>query len=562
MDADRATKAGVKTAPARAPVAPHAPGPDLSRAGMLAALQRHAGNQAVAGLLGAPDTEPSSGGEVVQRDLAGDVRGKLEYGVFGNWVITDEKATAALRMLEGASQAERNVVLWALGSKLVSRLLDNLPDGAKAGNTFTQLVMFLGPVGAQPYLRAINRAGAWGWITTGEQVGQFLQFVQGLEPTERMQFLGKVNATGDWRRLVALALPAHHVAYLIPWLNTLGVGEAINITNKVLIRGLFNNSPDTEFATLKRCIEVRFNLRVGGTLDPSETPIEWEAKGLRRVFPVLEALPPQHVSENQTLDHFTRYAQAGGGSASGFYSSGRKEGAMGYGPEALGSANTAADVGDALRGVNRFDKVVRHEVGHAVDERMGWSAGSEPASAARGGWKQYGANYQQVATEMIAAANGGLTTELTATQRAEVIAIFQTAMANRAPATAATQVRAKAWYRRLRTAKRATVMADPAFNALRAAFNNPWYREAGGGPHLGDHIYEESYANDWNRYRHDTRGRKVSTYQYRAPGEWFAEAYAAYYEPDDRGRGAKLNDNDPATKTYFDTTVHTVGTTP
>jgi hypothetical protein len=55
---------------------------------------------------------------------------------------------------------------------------------------------------------------------------------------------------------------------------------------------------------------------------------------------------------------------------------------------------------------------------------------------------------------------------------------------------------------------------------------------------------------------HDARKRQVSNYQFRAPGEWFAEAYAAYYQPDPRGRGARLADADKPTKEWFDRNVH------
>lgn len=34
-----------------------------------------------------------------------------------------------------------------------------------------------------------------------------------------------------------------------------------------------------------------------------------------------------------------------------------------------------------------------------------------------------------------------------------------------------------------------------------------------------------------DRRKQSTRSRKVSTSQCRAPGEWFTEAYAAYYTP-------------------------------
>ena len=44
-------------------------------------------------------------------------------------------------------------------------------------------------------------------------------------------------------------------------------------------------------------------------------------------------------------------------------------------------------------------------------------------------------------------------------------------------------------------------------------------------------VYQEGYldGNRWYSYRYAARGQGISGYQFRAPGEWFAELYAAYY---------------------------------
>ena len=57
-----------------------------------------------------------------------------------------------------------------------------------------------------------------------------------------------------------------------------------------------------------------------------------------------------------------------------------------------------------------------------------------------------------------------------------------------------------------------------------------WYRS---GDHAacthGPRIYQESYEGTWVSYPASKRAAKVSNYQFRAPGEWFAELYALYY---------------------------------
>lgn len=47
---------------------------------------------------------------------------------------------------------------------------------------------------------------------------------------------------------------------------------------------------------------------------------------------------------------------------------------------------------------------------------------------------------------------------------------------------------------------------------------------------VGGRIYQESYPDKWWSYSLAARGTAVSEYQFRAPGEWFAEAYSAFYE--------------------------------
>jgi hypothetical protein len=55
---------------------------------------------------------------------------------------------------------------------------------------------------------------------------------------------------------------------------------------------------------------------------------------------------------------------------------------------------------------------------------------------------------------------------------------------------------------------------------------------------LGDRVFHEAYPNWWVSYNLDARKQGISGYQFRAPGEWFAELYAAYYS-------GKLKPNHP-----------------
>jgi hypothetical protein len=45
----------------------------------------------------------------------------------------------------------------------------------------------------------------------------------------------------------------------------------------------------------------------------------------------------------------------------------------------------------------------------------------------------------------------------------------------------------------------------------------------------GGRIYHEAYDGYWVSYLWASRSQAISAYQFRAPGEWFAELYAAYH---------------------------------
>ena len=197
-----------------------------------------------------------------------------------------------------------------------------------------------------------------------------------------------------------------------------------------------------------------------------------------------------------------------------------------------------------------------HETGHAVDAEMGWSAGPEPAKPERGGWKIYGANYNNCANDMVDDSGGAIKT-LTPAQRNDVINEMANSMGNRSVQNLEENISKLPWFGGLAAATRRAVLRDRSLNAIEIGLNQPWFKTEDGGENLGGHIYQEAYPNDWARYRQEARSRKVSQYQFRKSGEWFAEAYAFYYTPDPRGKGAKLADSDPDTKRYFDAHVDT-----
>lgn len=339
------------------------------------------------------------------------------------------------------------------------------------------------------------------------------------------------------------------------WVAGLKKGAGLARGQKSALKKLFASTPDGSVDRLKKMFETRWNVKTGA--DTTEANgVEWDAPGLRRSFAVLDKLPASHVEGNKDFKKYLRYDD-GKGMGGGYFQGSTGVVSMDYtSGQATMDQKNVSEAGDPLNGVNRFDKVVRHEVGHAVDKRMGWSDGSEPATDGRGGWKTYGSSFGTVASEMIAASAGGIA-GLTADQKTDVVADMTWCVANKAGSSLLGRLKARGWWAGLEAGVKTDVENDQVLRALKYALvgKSPWYKAPNGGIALGGRVYQESYGNDWSSYKASTRSRKVSQYQFRAPGEWFAEAYGAYYEPG-ASRGGTLKASDPSTKKYFDDVVH------
>jgi hypothetical protein len=479
-------------------------------------------------------------GLTVQRDVIDDVREKLSYGLF-DWVITDAEAMEALALLGTIPTAALGNELSRLGSKYITRLFDNLPDAAKTGEIYQRVVQALGSAGVVPYARNLLSYGLFDWVITDAEVTRIFNTFINLQAAAREQFLMDLDAAGRLDRLISNANTGHHALYIRPWIATLTRG-VLNQQQRRILRTIVRETTKDAIETLKLATETRFNVTVGGTTIPRQNPVEWDPSLMRQAYLILEELPEAHVARNKELlrlGQFREVAASGGIMTGGLYS-----------PQEVALNIEISDVRTTLI----------HEVGHAVDEEMGWSSGPEPAKPTRGGWKTYyrgTAGYRNCAQEMVDDSGGAIKTALTLVQRQGVINEMATSMINRSVRDLESNIRKLAWFGGLAAARQRTVLADRTFDALRIGLRTPWFNARNGGEHLGDHVYQESYENRWVRYRHEARSRKVSLYQFRDPGEWFAEAYEFYYRPDPRGRGAKLADKDPDTKKYFDTNVHT-----
>ena len=94
-----------------------------------------------------------------------------------------------------------------------------------------------------------------------------------------------------------------------------------------------------------------------------------------------------------------------------------------------------------------------------------------------------------------------------------------------------------------------TLSIRKAADALRIAQLSPFLLADGGPIVINGRVYQFDHYGTWVSYLKAARKNVVSNYQFSSPGEWFAEAYAAYYTPAGDPAREKLS---PETRRFFD----------
>ncbi|MBM1689870.1 hypothetical protein [Sulfitobacter geojensis] len=294
-----------------------------------------------------------------------------------------------------------------------------------------------------------------------------------------------------------------------------------------------------EASVQRRVMAVAFEARFGCKLDLKEadtagtiTDVDRDgqklpAANIRRFYDVMSKLPESNTLDNDSMLTFEQVGGKGLGSA---YNTQEKRVMMRDGDEAesrvygisieheIGEIDEDAipKPGQARTG---FSWNTLHEVGHAVDDKLGYMKKHGERLA---GWKVYGANVKEPATAIADQFKFD----------ADYVAEYMMGAAGRKmPVPDPVGCDGEEWRRRMEECRN---FVDRAREG-----NKPWLSASvAAACAIGNYTYVESYEGDWARYSTDQRKYAVSGYQFRAPGEWFSEIYAAVASD-------RLNDNHP-----------------
>jgi hypothetical protein len=448
-----------------------------------------------------------------------------------DWVVSDADAMDVLAIYAGLDDAALTAAVAFANQTTIACLMDNMPEEGRSAPGFEKLASKL----------SITQL-----MVSKDALSDSIFFADEEEATSNAlvsSMLTTADETGG-------AIRTMDILSTFPDAATLSSEQQAQLSN------IFHTADDR--GVWEKAFEVRFGVDINETSRTMRARLgerveDWTRESLTRVWEVLAALPTSHVAGNTDLVSLVRiettkrddHREAGGNAGTGGWYCGTHNTVGMHVGDDLDRENNADD-GDPLNGVTRFDKVVRHEIGHAVDAQLNFmsSRGSEEKF---GGWEAHGNDWMTILDVAMAAFG------CPAEDAGSLVPPMEQIEEGLEKATLS-----RNWEHFTDEIFDTELMSHPLVEGLKSGIEgSPWY--AG---HLGmkieDKIYVLSYRNNWHSFVAKTHAQKVSTYQFRAPGEWFAEAYAAYYDPASNGEGALLGRVNSAAKRDFDSTVHPI----
>ncbi|MEM6310854.1 MAG: hypothetical protein AAF754_12465 [Pseudomonadota bacterium] len=306
--------------------------------------------------------------------------------------------------------------------------------------------------------------------------------------------------------------------------------------------------------TSREVVKVAFKLRFGCEIDnfdnkdlapaSEDTDDTQPGPNIVAFYQAMQDLPPSHTTENVSMGQFSIIEDGEQGS---FYRGKEQRVVMREGdanisaPYPFGSEEAVGSPDDATTDEERkeleacqpantdpvtfFNWNTLHEVGHAVDDQNGFMD-KRAGQAAFGGWVEYGLDIAPVAQKFADKFE----------YDKDYIADYMAKKSNIVPAT---KPGGEACTDEQWEARRVAVCAHIDMAQEK---KNPWESmSVAKNLAIDGVVYQESYPYKWTSYKLAARSKGITGYQFRAPGEWFSELYAAYHS-------GKLKNGNPAVK--------------
>jgi hypothetical protein len=171
--------------------------------------------------------------------------------------------------------------------------------------------------------------------------------------------------------------------------------------------------------------------------------------------------------------------------------------------------------------VDYFDYATLHELGHSVDDNLQFMASREEKKDF-GFWKTYGGNLDPIVEAVAAHCKYDSTPE----QKKAISDLIQgNQFTWPTPPTGTPADQVTKW----NEAQQAVI----DWHNLAKVSNKVWWKQADIDKikikvGANDLVFTEAYDRTWVSYDYSARKKGMTGYQFRAPGEWFAELYACY----------------------------------
>jgi hypothetical protein len=263
----------------------------------------------------------------------------------------------------------------------------------------------------------------------------------------------------------------------------------------------------------KKLVQAAIKARFGPTLGPDNLG----GRYLCRLYKCLAKVPVEHTKNNPKLATINRTRKL-------FHDGDYLEGHINLNVRTKGIYDKAgAVVGDVVFGNEfGFDQLTLHEVGHAVDDKQGFMArhGKSPAF---GGWQEH--TVAEVAKaigegkKFFTGAAPGLSQDFLHDYLANVLEGKDPKECRGGPPAKDRRWSALASHEATKICKAIKCSGDDGL----------WDKGNPAAYAINGRVYQESYEGTWTSYDLSARSAKLTNYQFRAAGEWYAESYAAFY---------------------------------